>query len=242
MLYIAVVDDEQTHRELLAEYIEQWKTKRKIEAAVTSFASSEQFFFEWCENEQYDILFLDIMMSGISGVELAKQLREKGLKSGSGKKVEIVFTTGLSEYMQEGYEVEALHYLLKPIDREKVWQCLDKCISQKETKKHLILLPTEDGMLKVDTESILYAEALGHSCMLVCEAQTLQVKMGIHELYQILGETGAFLFCHRSYLIQVRKIAKIQKSDVVMDNGAEVPLSRRMQKEVSQKFIAAFRR
>ncbi|HBA47366.1 MAG TPA: hypothetical protein DCZ91_06130, partial [Lachnospiraceae bacterium] len=106
----------------------------------------------------------------------------------------IIFTTGIADYMQEGFEVEALHYLLKPIDRKKVWECLEKCLSRKEDESRLILLPTEEGLIKTDVDQILYGEAVGHYCELVCLTETFSLKIGIKETAQRLEEYGGFMF------------------------------------------------
>lgn len=234
MLNIAVVDDEQAHRDILVKYIKEWEKRKCLDVKVETFESSEVFYFVWCEEQRFDVLFLDIMMGGTDGVSLARKLREKG------KNIHIIFTTGIADYMQEGYEVEAMHYLLKPLVREKVWDCLGKCVRKKEDIRNIILLPTEDGLLKIDAESILYAEAVGHYCELVCMAEKYQLKTGIGELAQMLEKYGKFTFCHRSYLINLRKVSKVGKQDIVMDNGKAVPVSRRMYHAVNEAFIGTF--
>lgn len=236
MLRIAVVDDEQVHRDILVRYIEEWRSQGHPEVKVQVFDSSEAFYFEWCENQAYDVLFLDIMMSGTDGVSLARKLREKKTA------LTIIFTTGISDYMQEGYEVEAMHYLLKPLDREKVWECLEKCLARGGGDRRMVLLPTEEGLMKIDLEDILYGEAVGHYCELECMEERLSLKIGIRELEQKLDMEAReeFAFCHRSYLVNLRRISRVGKQDIVMDNGALVPVSRRLYHEINDKFIRAF--
>lgn len=242
MLDIAVVDDEQAHRDILTKYIQEWRDKEGIEALIESFPSGEAFYFSWCGDQRCDVLFLDIMMEGgAAGIRLARKLREKK------RAVTIIFTTGIPDYMQEGFEVEALHYLLKPLDKGKVWECLDKCLRRKEQERRMILLPAEDGVIKVDIDRILYAEAVGHYCVLTCAEEVLQVKLGIRELEQKLREAmgvsekeGEFMFTHRSYLVNVRKIMRMGRQDLTMDNGQLVPVSRRLYNQVNERFIRLF--
>lgn len=236
MLRIAVVDDEQVHRDILVRYIEEWRAQGHPEVKAQVFDSSEAFYFEWCENQAYDVLFLDIMMSGTDGVSLARKLREKKTA------LTIIFTTGISDYMQEGYEVEAMHYLLKPLDREKVWECLEKCLARGGGDRRTVLLPTEEGLMKIDLEDILYGEAVGHYCELECMEARLSLKIGIRELAQKLDMEAReeFAFCHRSYLVNLRRISRVGKQDIVMDNGVLVPVSRRLYHEINDKFIRAF--
>ncbi len=234
MLNIAVVDDEQAHRDILVKYIEEWIERQHCDAQAQAFPSSESFYFAWCGDQRYDVLFLDIMMGGADGISLAKRLREQG------KDLIIIFTTGIADYMQQGYDLEAMHYLLKPLDREKVWECLEKCLKRQGEDAKWILLPTEEGWMKTDAAKILYAEAVGHYCRLECMEERLQLKMGIRELARKLDKTGDFLFCHRSYLVNLRRVAKVGRQDIVMDGGALVPVSRRLYNEVNDRFIRTF--
>lgn len=234
MLHIAIVDDEQTHRDILTKYIEEWRAREGMEAEVEAFTSSEAFYFAWCGQQCCDVLFLDIMMGGADGISLAKRLREQG------KKLNIIFTTGIADYMQEGYEVEAMHYLLKPLRKEKVWECLDKCLKRREEDAEWILLPTEEGLVKTDVSGILYGEAVGHYCVLECMGERLQLKLGIRELAKKLEGRGDFLFCHRSYLVNLRRVSRVGRQDIGMEGGALVPVSRRMYNEVNDRFIRAF--
>ena len=234
MLYIAVVDDEKTHRDILVRYVEEWKRDTHREIEVKSYDSGEAFYFAWCEDQRCDVLFLDIMMEETDGISLARKLREKG------KDIVIIFTTGIADYMQEGYEVEAMHYLLKPLSREKVRECLEKCVRRKESVKSGVLLQTEEGLIKVNIDQILYAEAVGHYSMLVCMDGRIQVKAGIRELEEKLREYGDFTFCHRSYLVNIRRISRMGRQEIIMDNGAVVPVSRRLYHAVNERFIQVF--
>lgn len=231
MLHIAIVDDEQVHRDILSQYIWEWKAKERLDISLETFDSSEAFYFMWCGDQRCDVVFLDIMMEGADGVSLARKLREKG------KAITIIFTTGIADYMQEGFEVEALHYLLKPLDKKKVWECLDKCVNRKETEDRSILLPSEEGLVKVEPDRLLYAETQERCCALVCDNERFQVKIGIRELAEKLAGMEEFVFCHRSFLVNLRRISKLGKQDLIMDDGSVVPVSRRHYKEVNDGFI-----
>lgn len=234
MLEIAVIDDEPLHRELLVKYITEWRAHACRDLHVETFPSCEAFYFAWCGNEKWDVLFLDIMMDGENGVSLARKLRK------AGKQIHIIFTTGIADYMQEGYEVDALHYLLKPLEKEKVWACLEKCLDRKKEDRKTVILPTPEGLVRMNAASILFAEAIGHGCELTCVDGVHQVRPGIRELAQLLTGYGDFLPCHRSYLVNVRRIAQVGRQDLVMEGGAIVPVSRRLHTRVSQSFLQAF--
>lgn len=117
---IAICDDEQKDRDFVAALSRRWAEQRGNTVELTEFSSAEQFLFCYGEQSDYDILLLDIEMGQMDGVQLAKQLRQKN------ETIQIVFVTGYSDYISEGYEVAALHYLMKPVREEKFFSVLDR--------------------------------------------------------------------------------------------------------------------
>ena len=116
---IAIIEDEQLHSDLLISYIKKWADIRKISSKniiINNYENAEQFLFDYDDEKSFDVLFVDIQMSGMNGMDMAKKVREKD------KNVSLVFTTGITDYIQEGYEVEAMHYLIKPLKEEKVYE------------------------------------------------------------------------------------------------------------------------
>lgn len=105
---IAVCDDREEDRSFARESVLQWAEKRGFDVDVQEFPSGDAFLFHYTEDRAWDILLLDVEMPGCSGVDLAKQVRKDS------QLLQIVFLTGYSDYLAEGYDVSALHYLLKP--------------------------------------------------------------------------------------------------------------------------------
>lgn len=96
---IAIIEDIQPHGDLLISYIKKWSEKTKTTSILKRFETAESFLFQWEEEADFDILFVDIQMAGMSGLEMAKKIRKKD------KDIIIIFTTGLTEYIEEGYEL-----------------------------------------------------------------------------------------------------------------------------------------
>ena len=236
---LAIIEDEQVHRELLAAYLEEWGSERSVSLCIKAFSSAESFLFAWDEERDFDVLFVDIQMKEMNGMEMAKRIR------GLDPDIVIIFTTGLPEYMEEGYEVEALHYLLKPINREKLEQCMDRAL-KRGSRDRFLLVQTREEMMKLSMERILYVEARGHGCVIEYSSQTgetsrTETTESISELEKRLSRED-FVKCHRSYLCRTGSIHRIDKAEILLDNGSRVPVSRRLYSQVNQAFIQYFRR
>ena len=236
---LAIIEDEQVHREILSAYLKDWSRERKLPINIVDFPSAESFLFAWEEQRDFDMLFVDIQMKEMSGMEMAKRVREQDLD------IVIVFTTGIADYLEEGYEVEALHYLLKPISQEKLFRCMDRAIKKGGQEKSL-LVHTKEELLKLSLEQIMFIEARGHGCVIeiyVPLGETVQVEIteSISELErQLNGEE--FVKCHRSYLCRIGGIHHIDRTEIVLDNGSKIPVSRRLYAQVNQAFIRYFRK
>ena len=151
---IGIIEDEVVHMQILNRYIKNWGVERKENIQIKEYDSAESFLFAWEDEKDFDILFIDIQMKKMDGIKMAKRIRE------SDNNIALVFTTGVAEYISEGYEVEALHYLIKPIREEKVVQCLERAIKKKCDTEYIIFRG-EDGVFKFDKRKIMYVEASG---------------------------------------------------------------------------------
>ncbi|MGN0690989.1 MAG: LytR/AlgR family response regulator transcription factor [Oscillospiraceae bacterium] len=118
-LTIAICDDNENQISELRRLLDDWSADKPFALAIDEYISAESFLFNYPDNP-CGLLLLDIEMNGINGMELAKKRRSEG------DMLPIVFITGYSEYMSDGYEVEALHYLLKPVDKTKLFAVLDR--------------------------------------------------------------------------------------------------------------------
>lgn len=241
---IAIVEDETPHAQLLQRHIESWRARQGLgEVLVRHFCHASAFLFEW-EEESYDMIFLDIQMPGINGMETARKIRE------TDGGVKLVFTTGITDYLQEGYEVDAIRYLLKPITQEKVWQCLDKLLQEPEVPPPLVF-QTPEGVVKVSEQDIAYLEAQGHYT--VChlqpgreaEADAKGRELQLRESFNVLCDRFCrrpFIRCHRSYLCHIGHIHRVERTEIILEGGGRVPVSRRMYEPVVKAFIAYFRK
>ena len=189
----------------------------------------EQFKMMREESAPHDIMLLDIQMGGQDGVSLARELRAHS------ESMVIIFVTGMADFIHEGYDVSALHYLMKPVDEEKLFAVLSRAAKQVAKTEQFLLLPVDGETLRVLIGDIMYIESFAHCIEIGLTSDIITVKMPAYKLEQQLSE--GFVRCHRSYLVGMKHINKITKADIVLDNGKAIPLSRRMYGAVNEAFM-----
>lgn len=234
---IAICDDEEASCLLMQRYVEEWARENRILMETKLFASGESFWFAWEDDRCYDLLIFDIEMGQMSGMELAADIRKKD------EEIPILFVTGYDSYMAQGFEVAALHYLLKPLQKEKLFVVLDKFNRNrlKRVQEEKLLLRTDQGPLSIPASKIWYIEARAHQCILYMEDETHVLCASISEMAGMLCDRREFVRCHRSYLVNVQHVSAIVKPELVLDDKRRIPVSRSAEKEVNQVFIELYK-
>ena len=232
---IAVIDDQPADRDYIAALVTRWAKDRDTAVTTVPFPSAEAFLFAYSEDRDFDILLLDIEMGAINGVELAKTVRAEN------DAVQMIFITGFPDFIAEGYEVSALHYLMKPVDWDKLFSVLDRAAANLGKAERWILLPSGDGQTRVRLDRILYAEAFGHDLTVHTEDGDFTFRRTIVAWEVELGPEAGFVRCHRSVLVNLRYVSKITKSDVILDDGTALPLARNAAQAVNLAFIRYYR-
>ena len=233
MLNIAVCDDESVEIEYLTQLTRQWASLTETAVNISGFASAEAFLFEYEENKDFDILLLDIQMKAMDGIELAEKIRENN------SSVQIVFITGFPDYISRGYDVSALHYLIKPVEKQKFFEVLSKACDNLKKEEKYILFSVDNESFKINLKDIIYIEAFGHSSNIVCKSREFETKTPISDIKKKLN--ASFVHCHRSYIANIEHIARISKTEIKFDSGKSIPISRRMYNDVNTAFIDFYR-
>ena len=227
-LTVAICDDNEEQIAELRRLLGQWAADKPLALVIDEYVSAESFLFSY-PDRPCSLLLLDIEMGRLNGMELAKKLRRQK------DMLPIVFVTGYSEYMGDGYEVEALHFLLKPVDQSRLFSVLDRYLARHVPEREF-LLKSDEGITHISPDAILYCEAMGKKTeVYLSDGQVLVGNMGISGLKASLTEE--FVFCHRSYLVNLRYVHNIKKDEVRLDNGVCVPVSRRLYGELNERFI-----
>lgn len=229
---VAIVDDSPQDSAFVQQCLTDWAQERQVAVHTERFPSAESFLFRYAEDKGWDILLLDIEMGEMDGVTLAKTIRQNN------QGVQIVFITGFADFIGEGYEVSALHYLMKPVRGDKLATVLDRAVTALRAEERFVLLPADGETLRLPVGEIQYAEAFSHTVTLMTEQGEIPLKMSISEAEKRLGED--FVRCHRSYLVGLKHISRLSKSEVLLDSGRALPLSRGAAPTVHKAFISYY--
>ncbi|MBQ8293482.1 MAG: response regulator transcription factor [Bacilli bacterium] len=229
---IAIIDDEQVQREYLLTIINSWK--KSSELNIKTFHNAESFLFDYEENKDYDILLLDIEMDKINGIELAKKVRMDN------ERVQIIFITGFADYMSLGFDVSALHYLMKPVSKEKLHQVLDKAVNLLSKKEANIIIKVDGQNTIIKLIDIVYVESYGHYISInTVDKKEYIVKIGINKFAEELDNT--FIIPHRSYIVNLKYVKSISKNSIILDDSKEISMAKNNFDDVNKAFINYYR-
>ncbi len=212
---VAICDDEAQARVYIGSLVSQWAESHGYDIITSEYESAEAFLFSGYEAA--DILLLDIEMGGKSGVELAKELRRRSCQ------VQIIFITGYSDYIAEGYEVAALHYLMKPVNREKLFTTLDRAVEHIVRDEQMLVLETIEAVVRIPCSSIRYIDVQGNYITVHAEADYTARKT-LNDIAAQLDER--FYRLGRSCIVNLSSIRRVSRSAVTLSDGTELPLPR----------------
>ena len=225
---IAVCDDSDADRDYVLSMVRGWAACAGHAVQIDAFPSAESFLFRYAEESDYDILLLDIEMGAMDGVTMAKELRK------SNDTVQIIFITGYSDYISEGYEVAALHYLMKPVQEEKLWSVLGRAAEKLAKNETVLKLEAGGEMVRVPIYQIRYADVCGN--YVTVHAQTeVTVKMPLGELEKQLDER--FYRVGRSALVNLTQISRVTRTEICLSDGTALPLPRGAYEGVNRAII-----
>ena len=230
---IAICDDEAAQRIHLVKIVKEWARQGRYLIEIKEYPGAKAFLFDYAEEKDFDILLLDIEMDGMDGVSLAKALRQDN------EALHIVFITGYPDYIVEGYEVAALHYLMKPVKKEKLAEVLDRAVQISKRMPPSLLVSTDRETLRVLYDDIYYVESQGHYMSVYTAKEEYRLRMTVSEMLEKLGE--GFYRCSRSYIVGLLHVSRITRSEVILENHVSLPLGRGQYNEMTQKLISYLR-
>ena len=227
---IAVCDDEEYYRERIKDLIEKHLTQREVSVKIDLFKNGKDFCKREINYQKYDVIFLDINMKGKSGMEIARDIRNKN------RFVEIVFITVMWEYVFAGYDIKAFRYIMKKDMEDVLQDCLDALIRERKYKNQQMKFKFTDGMRVINLDELLYIESKLHKLYFEMVNEYLYLYEKIDVMEKVLSEY-AFVRTHQSFLVNVQHIVKISNYRIYLTNGTQVPVTKARYQEVKEKFL-----
>lgn len=228
--HIAICDDDADQLEEIVSMVSRWSRVSDHSSEIQTFPSAEAFLFAYEEDKTFDLLLLDVEMKGISGIELARCIRKENSRA------EIIFITSHFEFVTEGYEVDALHYLVKPVSEEKLGEVLDKAAARLKVEPPSVVITCEGETVRLYETEILYVEAFLHYISIHTKERDYRIKESISSFEKNLS--ADFYRIHRSYLVSLKYVRRISRTSIMIEGGMELPLARGKYDDVNRAFIA----
>ncbi len=217
MLSIAICEDEALIRTIVAEQCERYLKNAGVEAETTEFENGEKLLA--CDR-RFDLLFLDIEMPGMNGLDTAEKIRERD------EDVRIIFLTSHAELMQRAFEVKAFRYLIKPLDESELSKSLADAVREKAAVKKQIV-DDRGREVAVAERQILYIESIGDATVVYTEKQGALISRHTLRHWEELLPGNEFVKIHRAFIVSLGHVESADKAAVKMNSGSEIPLAKR---------------
>ena len=225
MVRVAIVEDETVYVQQLEQYLEQYASEHDLTIRITCFEDGLSIIEDY--HPEWDIIFLDIRMAHMDGMETARRIREQD------SSVILIFITSMAQYAIRGYEVDAQDFILKPVNYPQLSLRLDKALRllRRDTQKYLIL-PFEGRKEKVSVSDILYIEVQNHNVQVMTPNRVYLLRGTLQDMEERLTDCH-FSRCNHCYLVNLQNVTSFMK-DSVMVGGHELTVSRPKKKQFMQ--------
>lgn len=231
-MQVAIVDDDAEMRHQLSEYVRRFGDESGTQMATVLFPSGDELLRDY--RQEHDIIILDVDMPGRNGMDTARQLRL------SDTDTVILFVTNIAQYAINGYEVDAVDYMVKPVGYYDFSLRFQKAVRRVKTDVgRRLALETSEGIARIAVADILYLESQGHYVIFHTKGNSYRVRSNLKDHEEELRSLN-FRRTHKSYLINLQHLENILASDVIVA-GEKVPLGRSHRDAVISDFMQYIR-
>ena len=233
MIRIAICDDEKKILDEVSGYINTYAEKKsEVELEVFRFSSARALLGALEEGKLFDIFVLDVYIGDEIGTALARDIRKLGIEA------PIIFATTSLEHAPQSFETGTLRYLLKPINPTKFYEAMDVALASAERLGQcLIKLKTENGVESINASYIICSEAHDHyQYVTLISGTQLKIRLTVTELYALLAKQGGFIRVGSPYIINLRHVKNVSRTDVLLYNDRNIPIPRGKYTEIKNAF------
>lgn len=233
MIKIAFCDDDMEVLHQMNELLDRYRVERNEDITYAAFQSPFELLTEIEKGIRPDILFLDVVMPGQNGMDVAKEIRQYDTS------MKIIFLTSSPEFAVESYSVGAYFYQLKPIWEESFFRLMDAVLAECEKKKkNRLILRSKDGITRIDLQQLEYCEVLGRKLLFHLEnGAVLESAGSLDDLAGQLMQYSNFFRPHRSFLVNMEYIQNISSRSIKMVNDAEIPIPHGKCSEIKNTYM-----
>ena len=233
MIKIAFCDDDMEVLHQMNELLDRYRVERNEDITYAAFQSPFELLTEIEKGIRPDILFLDVVMPGQNGMDVAKEIRQYDTN------MKIIFLTSSPEFAVESYSVGAYFYQLKPIWEESLFRLMDAVLAECEKKKkNSLILRSKDGITRIDLQQLEYCEVLGRKLLFHLEnGAVLESAGSLDDLAGQLMQYSNFFRPHRSFLVNMEYIQNISSRSIKMVNDAEIPIPHGKCSEIKNTYM-----
>lgn len=226
---IAIIEDSGQELSLLERCLQSYLSSRQVYRVIDTYTSGEAFLENW-PSKSYDLVFLDILMEGISGIEVARKIRE------TDSECLLIFISSSKEYALQDFEVRAFDYLLKPLSEERFQKTMDLC--QNELAKHIRYIEVKESrtLVKIPLNEIIYTDYYNHYIQIHTAARLIRSYQQFDVFSPLLLCYPQFLCCYRNCIVNMDHVDSVDKHDFVMENGERVPITRGNRNSIYQQY------
>lgn len=233
MIKIAFCDDDMEVLHQMNELLDRYRVERNEDITYAAFQSPFELLTEIEKGIRPDILFLDVVMPGQNGMDVAKEIRQYDMN------MKIIFLTSSPEFAVESYSVGAYFYQLKPIWEESFFRLMDAVLAECEKKKkNSLILRSKDGITRINLQQLEYCEVLGRKLLFHLENGVVLESAGsLDDLAGQLMQYSNFFRPHRSFLVNMEYIQNISSRSIKMVNDAEIPIPHGKCSEIKNTYM-----
>ena len=229
MIRTAIVEDAAFDRQVLQDCLREYGQETGTELQITEFTDGSAFLEQYPDG--FDLVFMDIMMNGMDGLTTARKMRRRD------DKVLLVFVTSMLQYAVQGYSVDAMDFIVKPVTYTGLKLCMDRVVRRlNETTPVRLRFTNREGTHSVDAAEICYIESLEHKIVVHTVQGEIQSDMSLAAAEKMV-KALPFFRCHVSYLVNLRYVDRVSGNDVWV-NGDRLAISRYRRKDFLEAWSA----
>ena len=232
IIKVAIVEDDDSYASITKSHLERFQSESKYRFAVSCFKDGLDFLEK--KPAEFDIVFMDIELPYMNGLDVARKMRKYDSHAA------LIFITNMGQYAINGYEVDALDYLVKPVEYFNFTVKLKKAIKNlRDRASECLLLSSTNGLVRIAVEEINYIEVQNHTLIFHADNATYEIRGTLSE-YESKLEASGFSKCNHCYLVNLRYVVSMDENFVKLTSGELLQMSRPKRKKFSEDFVSFF--